>query len=96
MYGRRKKLNKSKTQKQSEENITSSIRNLFILKKRKEEKKLRIVRDIRKLFEQLDDDYCTPEKVSNFWNNNYIEHQSNGDRNKNLSLEVYFTKLYLT
>ena len=70
VYGRRKKLNKSKTQKQSEENITSSIRNLFILKKTKEKKKLRIIRDIRKLFEQLDNDYCTLKKVSNFWNNN--------------------------
>ena len=28
------------------------------------------------------------KKLSNFWNN-YIENESNGDRNKNLSLEEY-------
>ena len=35
MHGREKKLGKTKTQKQSEENIIKSIRNLFIVKKRK-------------------------------------------------------------
>ena len=40
VYGRDKKLNKSKAEKQSEENIINSIRNLFILKK--EKKKIKI------------------------------------------------------
>ena len=31
----------------------------------------RIIRDIRKLFEQKD--YYKTKRVSNFWNNNYIE-----------------------
>ena len=35
VYGRGKKLNKSKTQKQYEENTINSIRNLFIIKKEK-------------------------------------------------------------
>ena len=79
VYGRGKK------QKQSEENIVNSIRYLFILKKIKKSKD-RIIRDIKTLFEQEDDCY-KPERVSNFWNNNYIENESNGDRNKNLSLK---------
>ena len=46
------------------------------------------VRDIRTLFEQEDDYYYFERKrVSNFLNNNYIEYKSNGDKNKNLSLD---------
>ena len=32
-------------------------------------------------------------RVSNFWSNNYIEYESNGDRNKALSVEEYFNKI---
>ena len=53
-----------------------------------------IVRDIRTLFEQEDDaDYFERKRVSNFLNNNYIEYESNGDRNKNLSLDRYLDKI---
>ena len=31
--------------------------------------------------------------MGNFWNNNYIEYESNGDRNKNLSLKEYLNKI---
>ena len=72
--------------KQSEENIVKSIRNLFKLKKEKEEIKERIIRDIRKIFYQEEKDYYKPI-VGNFWNNNYTEYESSGDRNKNLSVK---------
>ena len=88
MYGRRKKLSEPKAQKQFEENIIKSIRNIFVLKKENKEIKDIIVRDIRTLFEQ-EDDYYKPKKISNFWNNNYIEYESNDDRNKKLSLQKY-------
>ena len=53
-----------------------------------------IVRDIRTLFEQEDDaDYFERKRVSNFLSNNYIEYESNGDRNKNLSLDRYLDKI---
>ena len=53
-----------------------------------------IVRDIRTLFEQDDDaDYFERKRVSNFLNNNYIEYESNADRNKNLSLDRYLDKI---
>ena len=39
MYGRRMKLSKPKTQKQCQENLTKSIKNPFILRKRKRRKK---------------------------------------------------------
>ena len=37
--------------------------------------------------------YYKPVKVSNFWSNNYIEYESNGDRNKKLSVEEYLNKI---
>ena len=55
-------------------------------KKKKQNERIikdRINRDIRTLFEQ-EEDYYKPRRVINFWNNNYIEYQSNGDKNKKL------------
>ena len=37
--------------------------------------------------------YYKPKTVSNFCNNNYIEYQSNGDKNRNLSLDKYLIKI---
>ena len=51
-----------------------------------------MIRDNKKLLEQ-EEDYCKPERVSNFWKNNYIEYESNGDKNGNLSLDEYLNKL---
>ena len=48
-----------------------------------------------KLFEQQQEDYYKPRRVSNFWNNNYIKYESNGDKNRNLSLEEYLNKIEL-
>ena len=53
----------------------------------------RIIRDIRTLFEQQEEDYYEPKRVSNFWNNNYIEYESNSDKNRNLSLDEYLNKI---
>ena len=92
MYKRRKKLSKPNTKK-IEENINTSIRNLFKIKKNKVIKE-RIIIDIRTLCEQ-EDEYYKPIRVGNFWNNKYIEYESNGGINKNLSVKVY-TKLNLT
>ena len=47
---------------------------------------------IMSLFKQ-DDDYYKPIGVGYFWNNNYIECKSNGDRNKNLSIKEYLDKI---
>ena len=63
-------------------------------KKKKERRKLekkkeindilikdRIIRDIRTLFEEEEEDYYKPKKVSKIRNNNYIEYESNVDKN---------------
>ena len=34
-----------------------------------------------------------PKRVRNFWNNNYIQYESNTDKNKNLSLDEYLNKM---
>ena len=50
----------------------------------------------KKLFEQEKEDYYEPKRVSNFWSNDFIQHESNGDKNRNLSIDKYLTKLNFT
>ena len=52
----------------------------------------KIIRDIRTFEQQQEEDYHQPKRVSSFWNNNYIEYESNGEKNKNLSLDEHFNK----
>ena len=46
-----------------------------------------MLRDIKNLFEheKEEENYYKPVRVSNFWSNNYIKYESNGDENKTLS-----------
>ena len=56
----------------------------------KQSKKDRVIRDIRKLFEQEEEEnYYKLERVGIFWSNNYIEYESDDDRNETLSTEEY-------
>ena len=72
---------------------TKNIRNLFRLKKENEAIKDRVIRDIRDLFKYEEEENCyKSERVGNIWSNNYIEYQSNGDRNKTISVEKYLNK----
>ena len=81
--------------------IIRDIRTLFETNKEKEERKANekiikydIIRDIRILFEQeKEEDYYKPKRVNNFWNNNRIEYESNGDKNRNWSLDEYLNKI---
>ena len=59
-----------------------------IEKKKHDERiiKDRIIREIRALFEQQEEDYYELKRVNNFWYNNYIEYE-------NLSLDEYLTKI---
>ena len=69
------------------------IRNLVRLQKENKAIKDRIIRDIRGLFEQEKEDYCKLVSVGNFWSRIYIEFESNGDRNKTLSIEEYLNNI---
>ena len=59
------------------------MKNIFRLKKENDSFKDRIIRDIKTLIEQKEY-YCKPVRAGNFWNNDYIEHESTGDRNKTI------------
>ena len=48
---------------------------------------------MRNLFEQGKEDYYRPVGVGIFCNKNYIEYETDGDRNKTLSIEEYFNKI---
>ena len=57
----------------------------------------KIIRDITTLFQQQEEDYYKSKRVSSFWNNNYIEYESNGHKNSDLSVDEYLnnkTKSY--
>ena len=72
---------KQKNKKKKERKLARKINNRLI--------KDRIISDIRTLFEQEKKDYYKPKRLSNFFlNNNYVEYESNADKNKNL-LEEY-------
>ena len=59
------------------------LRNLFRLKKENKAIKNRIMKDIRNLFKHKEGkNYYKPVRVGNFWSNNSLEYESNGDRNK--------------
>ena len=94
MDGRGKKLSKPK--KENTKTIWrkhfKSVRNLFKPKKWNELINDKIIRDIRTLFEQ-ESDYYKLMKVGSSWIKNFIEYESNGDRNKNLSVKKCFNKI---
>ena len=50
-----------------------------------------IIRHIRTPFEEEEDHY-EPKRVI-FWNNNHIKYESNGDKNKNFSLDESLIKI---
>ena len=54
----------------------------------------KITKYIRKFFEleNEEEDYYEPVKIDNFWSHNYIEYESNGDKNKTPSIEEYLNK----
>ena len=56
------------------------------------------IRDIGNLFNEFDEDYYIPIKSESAFNGNYIEYESKGDKEKNLSLKeyLYMIKPYLS
>ena len=77
---------KQKKKKKKERNSKKQETNERLIKDR-------ITRDIGILFEQQEKEFYKPKRGSNFRNNNYIEYEINGEKNRNLSLDEYFNKL---
>ena len=65
------------------------------LKKKNEAIKDKIVRDIKNLFElwNKEENYYQSVKVCTFYDSSYIEYESNGNRNKTLSIKDHFIKI---
>ena len=83
-----------KENEEIKDRVLGGLRNLFRIEKENKTIKDIIVRNIRNLFEnEEEENYCKPVRLSNFWSNNYIEDESNGDRNKALSVEEYLNKI---
>ena len=40
-----------------------------------------------------EEDFYEPVREGNFWSNNYIKYENNGDKDKNLSVIQYLNKL---
>ena len=76
--------------------IIKDIRNLFRQEKETKEIKDGILKYIKNLFQhEEEENYYRPVRVSKFQSNKYTEYESNGDRNKTLSLKEYLNKPYL-
>ena len=71
-----------------EGNIIKDIRNHFTLEKKQDSVKDRVLRDIRTLFEP-EENYYRLAEIVNVCHNNYIEYESNGDKNKTLSVKEF-------
>ena len=96
----KKNLSKSKI-KEIEQNLIELEESLFKLNKYYDYDDIEYkgIRDVENLFNQsTDEDYYKPIKTKSAFNDNYIEYQSKGDRDKNLSPEEYFdmTRPYLS
>ena len=73
--------------------IIKDIRNDIRLAKENKAIKYITFRDIRKLFDHGKEDFYKPVSVCTFQRRNYIEYESNEDRNKTLSIEEYLRKI---
>ena len=52
----------------------------------------KILRGTRTLFEP-EEDYYEPLRIGNAFNSNYIEHESNGDKDRKLTINEYLDKI---
>ena len=85
-------------QKKKELNYTAikDMRNVFRLEKETKAINDKIFRDVKNLFEPEEQKkYFKSVRISNFWINNYIECESNNDRNKALSVKEYLYEIRL-
>ena len=82
-----------KKENEIEDNIIKDIRILFKSKGKYNTIKDKVLRDIRALFELDEDDYYKPIRTGNAFSSNYIKYESNGDKDKSLSIKEYLNKI---
>ena len=88
---KKKNLSKSKI-KEIEQNLIELEESLFKLNMYYDydDDKYYGIRDIGNLFGEIDEDYYKPIKTKSAFNGNYTKYESNGDKDKSLSLKEYF------
>ena len=69
------------------------MRDLLRIEKGTKAIKERILWDVKTPFEHEEENYYKPVRVNHFWRNNYIEYESNGERNKTLTVEEYLNRI---
>ena len=86
-----------KKKKQLEDNIIKDVRNLNqALKKKKSKNKTKVnYSETWELFldQKKEENYYQPVSVGNFYSNNNIKYESNGDQNKTLLVKEYLDKV---
>ena len=76
--------------------LEEDIKRIFRQKKETKAIKDRILRNVKNPFEheeEEEENYYKSVKVSNFWGKNYIEYDSNSDRNKHYQFKNILIKL---
>ena len=92
LYEKEKGLeNEEQKKKQHTKELKKIKKSLEKLKKYhdKDDQDYKGIRYIENLFNKIDEDYYKPIKTKGAFNNNYIEYESRGDKDKNLSPEDY-------
>ena len=85
----KKNLSKSKI-KDIKQNLIELEESLYNFKKYHDcDIKYYEIRDIRKLFDEVYEEYYKPTKTKSAFNGNYTEYESKGDKNKDLSPEEF-------
>ena len=78
----------------NKDGILRDITNIFRLEKENKAINDIILGDIRYLFQNEEEkSYYKPVRVSNSWSNNYIEYESNDNRNKAPAVGKYLNKI---
>ena len=75
--------------KETEKNLLELEKSLYNFKKYYDYR-YQGIEDIGNLFYEVDEDYYKPIKTKSAFNGNYIEWESKGDKDKNLSPKEYF------
>ena len=77
--------------KETEKNLLELEKSLYNLKKHcdDDDTEYQVIRDIKNLFGEVDEDYYKPIKIKSASNGNYIKYESKGDKDKNLLPKEY-------
>ena len=59
---------------------------------KKKDINVKVLKDIKTLFESDEEDYYKPIRTGNIFSSNYIEYQSNGNKDKTLFIDDYIDK----